>query len=441
MSDLQGFFLSLFDRLSNTLRSDECLICNFLGEHSDFVRLNGNHVLQAGTVRQFELALSLVRDHRNAKVMINVTGRIEEDTKLCQRMIASLRSQTESIQEDPYLSINRNPENSETVTESRLLPAEQVIDQIISSSDDLDLVGIYAGGPIYRGLANSFGQQNWYVRSSFNFDWSCFVKNNRAVKARYAGSFWDHTTYEGNIRKIREAIQVLSKPEKSILPGRYRVFLAPAAVQEVLSTVAWQGFGAKSLRTRQSPLLKLAEGIENLNSEVCLSEENQKGIAPDFTRTGFIKPVRVDLIQYGQHAGVLINSRSAKEFGLKVNADSEFPSSLELGSGSLSDGDVLDALDTGLYINNLWYTNYSDLNDCRITGMTRYACFWVENGKIDAPINPMRFDESFYSMLGRNLLGITRDREWILSSDTYTRRSVAGMRLPGLLIDDFNFTL
>ena len=37
-------------------------------------------------------------------------------------------------------------------------------------------------------------------------------------------------------------------------------------------------------------------------------------------------------------------------------------------------------LDTGIYVNNLWYLNYSDRPAGRITGMTRFATLWVEEG-------------------------------------------------------------
>ncbi len=441
MRNLQEFFLRLFDRLANSLRSGECLLANFLGEHSDFVRLNANKVRQAGEVRQFELELNLISGHRSARAMANVTGMIETDTRYCLPVIDLLRDQVDSTPDDPYLLINRTVENSETLTEDQLDPATQIIAGIISTSKSLDLVGFYASGGIYRGFANSLGQRNWYVRSGFNFDWSCFLESNKAIKSRYAGFRWDHAEFERKTARIRDTLELLAQPEKSISPGSYRVYLAPAAVQEMMSMVAWRSFGAKSHMTRQSPLLKLAQGLERLNPVVCVDENNQNGLAPDFTRTGFIKPSRIELISQGRPAGMLVNSRSAKEYGLTVNADAEYPDSLEMSPGTLADQDLLGSLDTGLYINNLWYTNYSDPNECRITGMTRYACFWVENGRIRAPVSPMRFDESLYRMLGPNLLAVSRDREWILSSDTYLRRSVSSMRLPGLLVDDFNLTL
>jgi predicted Zn-dependent protease len=441
MRDPHKFFLRLFDRLADSLRAGECLLANFLGEHSDFVRLNANQVRQAGAVRQFELALNLVSDNRSARAMTNVTGMIETDTTNCLPIIDLLREQIGSTPDDPYLLINRTVADSATLTEDELGPASRIVTRIIATSKSLDLAGFYASGRIYRGFANSFGQRNWYARSGFNFDWSCFLERNQAVKSRYAGFRWDHAEFERITERIRDNLELLAQPEKSISPGRYRVYLAPAAVQEIMSTVAWRSFGAKSHMTRQSPLLKLAQGIESLNPVVGLDENNQNGLAPDFTRTGFIKPSRIELIGQGRQAGMLVNSRSAKEYGLTVNADAEYPDSLEMSPGTLVDHDILASLGTGLFINNLWYTNFSDPNDCRITGMTRYACFWVENGRIRAPVSPMRFDESLYRMLGRNLLAVSSDREWILSTDTYLRRSVSSMRLPGLLIDDFNLSL
>ena len=103
--------------------------------------------------------------------------------------------------------------------------------------------------------------------------------------------------------------------------------------------------------------------------------------------------------------------------------------------------DVLSELDTGVYVNQLWYTNYSDRAAGRITGMTRFATFWVEGGQIVAPLNVMRFDESIYRMFGENLLALTAERDFIPDSETYEARTTSSMRLPGALIDNFRFTL
>ena len=112
-----------------------------------------------------------------------------------------------------------------------------------------------------------------------------------------------------------------------------------------------------------------------------------------------------------------------------------------MAPGQLSRADTLTALDTGIYVGNLWYLNFSDRPACRVTGMTRFASFWVEHGKIVAPVNVMRFDDSVYRLLGDHLVGLTGERELIVNSDSYRARNVAGMRLPGAVVSEMAFTL
>jgi predicted Zn-dependent protease len=82
-----------------------------------------------------------------------------------------------------------------------------------------------------------------------------------------------------------------------------------------------------------------------------------------------------------------------------------------MAAGSLAQADILKQLGTGLYISNLWYLNYSDLPAARLTGMTRFATFWVEDGEIKAPVSTMRFDDSVYQLLGSQLEALTAERE------------------------------
>jgi predicted Zn-dependent protease len=85
--------------------------------------------------------------------------------------------------------------------------------------------------------------------------------------------------------------------------------------------------------------------------------------------------------------------------------------------------------------------NWSDRPTGRITGMTRYACFWVEEGEIVAPISNLRFDASLYDFWGDNLLAVTDFAEYIAAVDSYGGRSLGGDLVPGMLIQDFTYTL
>jgi predicted Zn-dependent protease len=77
-------------------------------------------------------------------------------------------------------------------------------------------------------------------------------------------------------------------------------------------------------------------------------------------------------------------------------------------------------LDTGLYVSNLQYLNWSDRQTDIITGMTRYAYFWVEKAELVAPIDNMPFDESLYRFWDQeNLVDLTNFQQFIREVGTY----------------------
>jgi predicted Zn-dependent protease len=302
-------------------------------------------------------------------------------------------------------------------------------------------VGLWAGGEMSHGFANSMGQFNWHSNFNFNFDWSIYLRNDKAIKQNYAGVDWNPAHLQQKMDFARDSLTLLDNTPVTIKPGRYRVFLAPQALYELMTLLNWGGFGLKSHRTATTPLLKMVREGVKLDPRINLMEHHAGGIASCFTRTGFIKPDSVPLIVNGAYGNCLANPRSAKEYSAEVNCDIEHPQSLQLEGGELHQNEALKALDTGIYISNLWYSNYSDRNHCRMTGMTRFACLWVENGEPVAPLNVMRFDESIFNILGDKLVDLTREREQIFDTGTYEKRSESSALLPGILVDDFNFTL
>ena len=164
---------------------------------------------------------------------------------------------------------------------SRYLPSERlglapqfhsIHRRILEASDGLDLVGIYAQGGISRGFANSFGQRNWFSTHSFNFDWSCYAHDDKAVKSSFAGFEWNQGEFEGKVQEARHQLGILDRPARTIEPGGYRVYLAPSALQEILGIMASGGFGKRSHATRQTAFLKMIEGKASLNPAVSIAE-------------------------------------------------------------------------------------------------------------------------------------------------------------------------
>lgn len=438
---MREHFQALADQLERLRGGDEQYLMSVEGETSDFVRFNQNRVRQAGSVTQRSLCLDLIEGERHAAGSCNVTGELERDGAALRELVGRLRTRRAHLPADPHLLFATRARSSEDVRGGPLPEAAEAAAVVTRAARGLDLVGIWASGAIYSGFANSFGQRNWYRTTSFNFDWSCYHDEDKGVKCNYAGLEWDAAALERRMEQVRRELAVLGRAPKTVPAGRYRTYLAPAALRELLQLLAWGGFGLKSHRSAQTPLLKMVRDGRTLHPAVTLRENRRAGLAPRFTASGFIKADEVALIDGGRYRDCLVSPRSSKEFGVPLNSGAEVPEALEMAPGDLGAEELLARLDTGLYVGNLWYCNYSDRSECRITGMTRFACFWVEDGEIRAPLNVMRFDESVYRMLGERLVALTRERELFLDTHTYGARSTASMLVPGALIDDFTLTL
>ena len=440
---MQDYFYALADAITTSLHADEFYTCTFHAEDSDFVRFNRSAIRQAGTVVQRFLALDLIHDRRHAAAEIALSGDFDSDRARIGELLTELREQLPYLPEDPHLLYATTVHSTVQQGENRLPDRADAVAAVLDAGSGRDLVGIYAAGGIYAGFANALGQRNWFESFTFNCDWSVYYQRDKAVKTSYAGFVWDPTVFMRKVTEAAEQLEVLKRPPHSIPPGRYRVYLAPAALYDILEMLAWSGFGLKDHRTKQTTLLKMVEEGVHLHPAVTLRENTRDGVSPNFQAAGFIRPDQVTLIEAGVFHDCLVSPRSAKEYEVPTNGASiaEAPESVEMAAGDIARNDVLQRLDTGVYINNLWYLNYSDRSACRITGMTRFATFWVEGGVIQAPLSVMRFDESIYRLLGEHLLGLTAERDFILDPSTYHERSTGSSRLPGALVEQFNFSL
>ena len=440
---MQNYFNGLADFLTAKLTGDEVFTMGFSGEDSDFVRFNHSKIRQAGAVQQRYLSLDLIIGARHATGVTTLTGEAKVDQASLTDLLDDLRKKVPHLPEDPHLLYATEVQSTEQHGKDELPKAQDAVGQILEAGKGRDLVGIYAAGGIHAGFANSLGQRNWFSSYSYNLDWSFYHQKDKAVKSGYAGFAWDKDALQRKVDAAATQLEILKKDAVTIKPGRYRVYMAPVAVYDYLGMLGWGGYGLKMHRTKQTVLLKMIEDGAKLHPSVTISENTKDGVAENFQSAGFLKPDRVTMIEAGSHKDCLVSPRSAKEYDVPTNGAGagEGPDSLDVAAGDIPEAEILNRLDKGVYINNVWYLNYSDRPACRITGMTRFACFWVEGGEIVAPLNVMRFDETLYRAFGDNLIGLTKEREMILDSGTYSGRNTSSGRVPGALIEDFNFNL
>jgi predicted Zn-dependent protease len=441
---MREYFENITKELFKNIKSTELLIINFDAEESKFVRLNKGKIRQAGSVKQISMTLNLsTKDKRNLKSYVRLNGSFERDISTLIKTLNYLRRELPDLPKDPYMLFSTSVHSTEISSEKQSTSDEVILEHILNSATKLDLVGIFSSGSIYTGLANSLGQKNWHDDYSFSFDYSIYNKNNSAIKLNYSSKKWNKDSYDSILNKGIEKLAILSNSEKKISTGEYRVYLEPSALNEIIDMMAWGGFSYKSNKIGTSPLHLLNKKERKLNELISIDENIKDGLSANFNSDGFIKPEEISMIKKGEFRESLTSPRSSLEYSVVHNAasPSEYPCSIDMRAGSISDDKILETIDNGIYISNLWYLNFSDRNNGRMTGLTRFGCFLVENGKLTAPISTMRFDDSVYSMLGDNLIGLTSSRELLIDSGSYEERSTSSSRLPGAIVNNFKMTL
>ena len=440
---MKSYFKKVSEYLFNSLESNEILILNFDAEQTDFVRFNHAKIRQAGNVDQATLTLNLVYKRKTLNSVIRLSLDYQKDSVLLLRTLCYLRREIPELPQDPYLMYERNLNSFDRETKNKSLDSFNITDSILQGCHSLDMVGILSTGAIMKGFSNSLGQFNWHESQSFNFDWSMYTDTGKAIKQNYSDQVWDQNIFLSLLDESKQKLQVIDNKEQTIQPGEYRVYLSPSALNEIVDMLSWGGFSYKANKIGSSPLHLMMKGEKKLNKIVSFTEDLTNGISPKFHSDGFIKPDTTELIINGEYKSSLISPRSALEYSVNHNAAEyyESPVSINLKEGVISNDNILATLKDGIYISNLWYLNFSDLNNGRITGLTRFGCFKVSNGEYQGPINTMRFDETVYNIFGDKLIGLTDSPQLLMDSSTYEERSTYSSTIPGAIVEDFKMTL
>lgn len=442
--DDQLYFDELITDATARLKGDEVLLANVAGERTDFIRFNGGDVRQAGSVEQRRLSVDLIEGRRHIGGAIQLTGERAVDDSRLAGLIVQLRDQRRLVADDPYLLYNTQVESTERTERGDIPTPDAALADIRRAGEHRDLVGIYAAGDTCSGFANSLGQRNWFQSATFNLDWCFYLHADKAAKNLYAGFRWDDDVFARKVDLSARQLAALEHDPVDLSPGEYRTYLAPRAVEEFVMLLSFYGaFGRRAHETKTTPLLRMIADDATLSPLVDIAEDTRGGVAANFQSAGFVRPDEVPLVVGGAYANTLVSPRSSQEYGVPTNgaADHEVPESLSVAPGAIPTDEAYEALDAGLFVGNLWYTNLSDRAACRATGMTRFATFWVDGGEIVAPVNVLRFDDTAFHLLGDKLEGLTDEAEVLLDASTYVERSTMSSRLPGALIDGMRFVL
>ncbi|MBU7584180.1 MAG: TldD/PmbA family protein [Nostoc sp. TH1S01] len=443
LTALESSFNQLLETLLIKKLEHEEFTLKLSSEQSQFTRFNHAKVRQTGCVADGLIELTLMAEQRSSSRQFPFTGNWEKDWQKSHQALQELRDELLILPLDPYLVLPSGKNTSREVHHSNLLAPEAVVSSILAEVAELDFTGIYAGGIVIKAYGDSSGQKHWFATDTFTLDYSLFISSGKAVKGTFAGSNWDVASYAAKINEAKKQLKLLSRPAKELPRGQYKTYFAPAALADLLHMLSWGAVSEADIQQGNSALAALSRKEKHLSAKLSLKENFQLGLVPRFNELGEMAAPELPIIKNGILVNSLVNSRTAKEYQKIANGanSSETLRTPEISPGSLRVEQILPNLNTGLYISNLHYLNWSDRPTGRITGMTRYACFWVENGEIIAPIENLRFDESLYRFWGENLVDFTNFQEFIPEVDTYENRKLGGSLVPGMLVNDFTYTL
>jgi predicted Zn-dependent protease len=237
-------------------------------------------------------------------------------------------------------------------------------------------------------------------------------------------------------QRLLEAIQPL--PTVDARHGSCRVLLKPQAVQSLIATFGYVALGATAYAADRSPVSgRLGEQV--VSDQLTLIDDggDAAGLSSGFDVEGNVRR-RTVLIDGGVLTGVVSDRRRATitggvptghavPDGWRFGAD-PVPSHLLLDAGGATEDDLLAECGTGLIVNRLDYLRTLHPKEGLVTGTTRDATYWAEDGKIIGRHPQVRFTFRMSDVLNA-VLAVGRDRE---CGETPFMESVV---TPSLLID------
>lgn len=441
--DWQKVFNESCDFLFDQLKTKELLICSFSAEESDFIRFNNSKVRQITNVVQGKLSLELIVECKKLSLEVTLNNQAESNKLKLEQAIQYLQETIVDLPDDPFIQSVVDHGKSNVVNQGVFPVIPEILQDISKLTHGVDVAGLWASGYCYRGNRNSLGQSHWFVSSSFFFDYSLYTTKERAIKGNYSGTKYLQEELATTLEESKKSLSIMERNKIHLKPGTYRCYLAPSAVVELVNIWSWGGFSGAASKRGESFISDYLQGNLQFSPLLSLDEDFSLGLRPRFNELGEVSENLLPLISQGKVIQLLVSTKTEKEFGISCNyaSSAEAPRSPCIHPGNMPQAEIISRLGTGIYISNLHYLNWSDRQAGRITGMTRFGCLWVEDGKVLGPIQDMRFDELIPHIFGDGLEAVTEFTETSVEIDTYRQRNIGGSKVPGLLVNGIEFTL
>jgi predicted Zn-dependent protease len=191
-------------------------------------------------------------------------------------------------------------------------------------------------------------------------------------------------------------------------PGTHEVVLGAEAVAELVHFLPALGFSGE-LAAAGAGLVAGHHGERIVSALLDVADDAgaDVGLPIGFDIEGVTKR-RVPFFEHGRVGSAVTDRATAAALGTESTghahiAREEVPApaaaNIVLAPGALTEVELIAGVEHGVYVQRFWYTRLVDRVAGTITGITRDACFRIEDGRLAQPLHGMRFTQSVPALL------------------------------------------
>jgi predicted Zn-dependent protease len=372
-----------------------------LAERQELLRFGGSRVTYQHSEERLLLRAKLVRAGRAAW---GTAGSLEPSA------LRGLRSRLEEALEqfppngEAWLpESSSDPRPSATFFESAAAldaPARAQMFRSIRHGlpDDVEVGGSIATSVVDHALAASTGLYREEQRTRASVQ----IVASRGPHSAFARALHRNAAVldlDSTVARAAERLEPL--PAHSLEPGTYRAVLQAPAVIILLASLGQWAFNGRSFLDGESAFAgRLGEPV--LSPALTLWDDgaDARGLPTSFDCEGTAKS-RVLLLADGVLRGQVMDTVTARRAGQASTGhgvppgwrfgSDPCPSHMVLEPGTLVEEELIDACGTGLLIQRVDYVRVVHPRETLVTGTTRDATCWIENGRVVARLPQFRF--------------------------------------------------
>jgi predicted Zn-dependent protease len=413
-----------------------------LGENAELLRYAESEITAQHSERRLRVRIKVNRDGRTAGGTLETLEPAAVQV-LADRLTAALADLPDGAADQPVAPTDTRSELEQLAVE----PAKSIVDcdpavrheWFTTVRDGLDPSARLGGAIRYdvldRVVADSAGlfRSETLTKASIQ---AIAKQDGQSASVKLVHRDADLIPIGDIPGRLRDALRPL--PVREPFRGTCRVLLKPSAVNTLIATFGHWALGAQHYASGRSVLAgRMGQQVVSERLTLVDDATDTAGLLSGFDAEGNIRR-RTPLIDRGVLTGVVSDRRRAEltggvptghavPDGWRFGGD-PVPSHLLLDAGDATEDELLAECGSGLVVNRLDYLRVLHPKQTLVTGTTRDATYWAEDGKVVAWHPQLRFTFRMDEVLNA-VLAVGAMRE--IGDQTFMDSVV----VPSLLID------